>query len=218
MKYVFILHHSKNILKTLPREIPSSLILSCLHKRLCPPCQYWEWGLTFFRKQKGSTLFLITQQGTNPKSYYLRPLAHSAWDAAWHYLHLLLVFPEILGFWLGASLRPPETWHPPVLPWDIWFHSSATGLGFLFLGRQGQLGMRISSCLGFPLTGGGSGRMWGTWRPLMMLLSQRAGWVMKRTGAVDWVSFLEQVGIANRASTGIRTNTDLLKVSYREGL
>ena len=41
---------------------------------------------------------------------------------------------------------------------------------------------------------------------------------MKRTGAADWVSFLEQVGIANRASTGIRTTTDFLKVSYREGL
>lgn len=34
MKYVFTLNHSKNILKTLPREIPSSLILSCLHKKL----------------------------------------------------------------------------------------------------------------------------------------------------------------------------------------
>lgn len=41
---------------------------------------------------------------------------------------------------------------------------------------------------------------------------------MKRAGAVDWVSFLEQVGIANRASTGIRTTTDFLKVIYREGL
>jgi len=127
-------------------------------------------------------------------------------------------FPSNSGLLTWGLFQTTRDLASPVLPWDIWFHSSATGLGFLFLGRQGQLGMWISSCLGFPLTGGGSGRMWGAWRPLMMLLSQRAGWVTKRTGAADWVSFLEQVGIANRASTGIRTTRDFLKVSYREGL
>lgn len=51
----------------------------------------------------------------------------------------------------------------------------------------------------------------------MILLSQRAESVMKRTGAVDRVSLLGQVGTARRTSTGIKTITDFLKINYREG-
>lgn len=43
--------------------------------------------------------------------------------------------------------------------------------------------MWLSSCLGFPLTSGSSGRIWGAWGPLMMLLSPRTESAMAGTGA-----------------------------------
>lgn len=91
----------------------------------------------------------------------------------------------------------------------------STGLEFLFLGRQGQLGMWVSSCLGFPLTSGGSGRIWGAWRPLVILLSQRAESLTERTGAVDWISQRGQVARVSRESMGIRTIVEFLKNQLR---
>lgn len=201
----------KNVSTALPREVSFSLTLSCLCKTLTPTrANLVGQGLILSSKQV-STLLLTTLQPkfiSNPKFCWLRPFSPSVWDVTWHYLHLTAGFLSSLGFWLGATLGPPETWHPPSLPWDIWFHTLATGIGFLFLGRQGQLGMWISSCLGFTLTSGGSGRIWGAWRPLMILLSQRAESITGRTGAVDRISLHGQVGTASKASTGIRTITD----------
>lgn len=101
-----------------------------------------------------------------------------------------LVFPALGAPGLAPLSQTTRDLTSPPLPWGIWFHSAATGFRFLFLGRQGQLGMWLSSCLGFPLTSGSSGRIWGAWSPLMMLLSPRTESAMAGTGAErPWFHF-----------------------------
>lgn len=158
-KYVFTLNHSKNILKTLPRETPSSLIPSCLHERL-PSVP--TLGMRFyFYFQEAEGLYTVPNNSARNKPQV--PLFEAPSSQCLRcYLALSTPpagFPSNSGLLTWGLFQTTRDLASPVLPWDIWFHSSATGLGFLFLGRQGQLGMQISSCLGFPLTGGGSGRM-----------------------------------------------------------
>lgn len=101
-----------------------------------------------------------------------------------------LVFPALGAPGLAPLSQTTRDLTSPPLPWGIWFHSAATGFRFLFLGRQGQLGMWLSSCLGFPLTSVSSGRIWGAWSPLMMLLSPRTESAMAGTGAErPWFHF-----------------------------
>lgn len=209
---VFLLYLMiKNVCTSLPREVPFSLILSCPHKTLAPTrADLVGQGLISSGKQV-PTLLLTTRQPkfvSNPTSCCLRPFPHSLWDVTWHYLHLTAGFLSSFGLLAWRHSQTTRDLTSPSLPWDIWFHTLATGIVFLFLGRQGQLGMWISSCLGFTLTSGGSGRIWGAWRPLMILLSQRVESVAERTGAVDRISLHGQVGTARKASAGIRTVAD----------